>query len=303
MIILVTGAYGFLGRYTAKAFSEKGFYVAGCGHGKWESSEYEKWGIKYWIEGDITYEMLNMLPSKPDIIVHCAGGGSVGASIQNPYLDYQKTVDSTVSILEYMRLKAKDARLLYPSSPAVYGESADHPIKISAPLVPLSPYGVHKQICEQMCWSYQSHFGINVSVIRFFSIYGSYLKKQLLWDACNKFKKMAHPIFWGTGNETRDWIYVEDATDLIFRTMTAKKQPRLLNCGSGTRITVRDTLILLAKSFDIDVNIRFNKTVKNGDPLYYTADITEALALGWCPKMPLKVGFKKYVNWFNQELS
>jgi UDP-glucose 4-epimerase len=100
--VLVTGAYGFLGRNVAKEFKKAGNYVAGIGHGKWDKDEYSKWGIDDWYETTITFEALLNINHKFDIIIHCGGSGSVGFSWENPYEDFQKSVGSTLSVLEYI---------------------------------------------------------------------------------------------------------------------------------------------------------------------------------------------------------
>ena len=80
MNILITGAYGFLGRYVAKEFKKQGNYVSGIGHGKWDVEEYAKWGLDVWYETTITLEALLNINEKFDMIVHCGGSGSVGFS-------------------------------------------------------------------------------------------------------------------------------------------------------------------------------------------------------------------------------
>src|SRR4051812_41422065 len=103
--VLITGAYGFLGRYAARKFKQENWNVSGMGHGKWHKSEYNKWGLDHWYETTITFEALININKKFDLIVHCGGSGSVGFSYENPYEDFQKSVQSTLSLLEYMRLQ------------------------------------------------------------------------------------------------------------------------------------------------------------------------------------------------------
>ncbi len=109
--VLITGAYGFLGRYTAKNFKEKGYSVTGIGHGKWYFDEYRDWGIDEWYETTITFESLMNINKEFDVIVHCGGAAAVSFSYENPYEDFQKSVQSTLSILEYIRLKLKKLQI------------------------------------------------------------------------------------------------------------------------------------------------------------------------------------------------
>ena len=151
---------------------------------------------------------------EPDVIVHCAGSGSVGFSMTHPYQDFQRTVATTLAVLEYARLYAPRARVAYPSSAGVYGEVQKLPIAETDPLSPASPYGVHKRFAEELCASYAQHFGIAVAVVRLFSVYGAGLRKQLLWDASQKIMRGENRFF-GTGEEIRDWLHVEDAASLL----------------------------------------------------------------------------------------
>jgi len=300
--VLITGAYGFLGRYTAKKFKSENWHVSGIGHGKWHETEFKEWGLDHWYETTITFEALININKKFDLIVHCGGSGSVGFSYENPYEDFQKSVQSTLSLLEYIRLQCRDCAFIYPSSPAVLGSLGDRPIFEDELSDPVSPYGFHKKTAEELCLSYHKNFGIKTSIIRFFSIYGAGLQKQLLWDACMKIKNSSGEItFFGTGDETRDWVHVEDAANLTYLMGIYDDEHtavNIVNCGSGEKKTVNDTLQLLVDSYGKDVKIKFNQHVKEGDPRFYHADISKALKLGWQPEINLEDGFKGYVDFF-----
>lgn len=300
--VLITGAYGFLGRYTSKAFNDAGYQVTGIGHGKWHKHEYNQWGIESWFESTITFEALINMNKSFDIIVHCGGSGSVAFSYQNPFEDFQKSVQSTLALLEYIRLTDKPCHFIYPSSPAVQGDLGDKKIKEYDPSNPVSPYGFHKKAAEELCFSYSKNFGLKVSIIRYFSIYGAGLQKQLLWDACMKIKNAIDEItFFGTGEETRDWIYVKDAASLILAiAANEKKKISIINGASGVRSTVNDTIKLLVKLYGKKITVKFNQEVKAGDPRFYYADISNANELGWDPEVELQEGVQQYVDYFKK---
>lgn len=303
--VLVTGAYGFLGRYVSKAFHNENYHVSGIGHGKWHSYEYNQWGIQDWYESTITFEALMNLNRTFDIIIHCGGSGSVSFSYQNPFEDFQKSVQSTLALLEYIRLQAKPCHFIYPSSPAVQGDLGDIKIKEDDPSNPVSPYGFHKKAAEELCYSYSKNFGLRVSIIRYFSIYGIGLQKQLLWDACLKIKNASNEVvFFGTGEETRDWIYVTDAAKLVLKVaQNIKENMNVINGGTGIRTTVGDTINLLVNLYGKGVNVKFNQVVKPGDPRFYHADISKALNIGWKQEINLNEGLKHYLNFFKNLLN
>lgn len=297
--VLITGGYGFLGRAIARKLKTNGCHVSGIGNGRWDDYEAKFHGFDQWLDAPVTMSSLATLNVKFDLIVHCAGNGSVGYSLSNPLQDFKKTVEGTAELLEYMRLNNPSARMVYPSSAGVYGTKPDVRIEESAPLNPISPYGYHKKVAEELSESYSRSYGLRISVIRFFSIYGPGLTKQLLWDAAQKLlSSQENAVFWGTGDETRDWIYIDDATDLICRAAQFEEPFAIVNGAGGNRITVRETLEILRTSLGSHKQIIFNNNVKAGDPRYYHADVTSLLRLDWKPKVPLVDGIREYAMWY-----
>lgn len=302
MNLLVTGGFGFLGRNIARHFKARGYTVTGLGRDSWQPQEHLAWGFDHWIHGDITLDLLNRQPLVPDLIVHCGGSGSVAFSTTEPFLDFSKTVCSTAATLEYIRTSARAAKLIYPSSPAVHGSHGPSPIMTSAPINPVSPYGRHKRMAEELCEQYRSCFNIDVSIIRFFSIFGNGLRKQLLWDACQKLTSgRKHIEFWGTGDETRDFLHIDDAVDLVYTLAASDKKNLLLNGASGHWHTISEVLKMLAAALKSDAEISFNHNCKPGDPKHYQADISEAEKIPWHSRVSLDTGLKDYAAWFLQD--
>lgn len=299
MKVLITGAFGFFGRNIAFQFKKSGFEVVGMGHGKWHSDEFRKWGIDQWFETTITIQALSNININFDIIIHCAGSGSVGFSYDKPFEDFQKSVDSTLALLEYIRLQNPKCKFIYPSSPAVQGNIGDIPIEERMNALPISPYGFHKKIAEDLCLSYYKNFHISISVIRFFSIYGPGLQKQFLWDACQKIHQYDEVIFFGTGNETRDWIHVTDATSLILAVSKNFDGYHVINGGSGAATKIKDVVFLLSECMNKNVKVSFNGQAKVGDPKYFLADTTKAFSIGWMPNIKIEDGIKEYVGYFS----
>lgn len=291
--LLITGIKGFIGTNCASFFANHGYEIFGIDIFGDNSSSF--------IQGNVDLEKLKAFNKEFDVIIHLAGSGTVGAAKKAPESEHIKTVGSTEHILEYMRLYNNKAKLIYSSSAAVYGDSYDCPISENDKLNPISIYGQHKLEVENMCKNYHEKFGLNVSIIRFFSIYGEGLKKQLLWDFCNRvinnFNSIELPCF-GTGQEKRDFIHIEDSVKLMDILIKKNNIFEIVNCGTGRAISIHEILNLICKELDYTGNLNFDNIIKDGDPKSLTANIDKAKAIGFEPIIKIEDGIKKYVEWF-----
>jgi UDP-glucose 4-epimerase len=295
--VLITGGQGFLGRHVARTFANDGWKVTAIGHGTWSEDELKRWGISVWHSCDITLNSLVTYGGEPNVIVHCAGSGQVGFSLAHPLQDFERTVDSTAAVLEFLRTHVPHARMLFVSSAAVYGEASAGAIKENAPLAPMSPYGVHKQVAEQLCTSFAKTFGLQVIVLRLFSLYGPWLRKQLLWDASNKLTS-GDARFAGTGKELRDWLQVSDAATLILTLMATNSGHRLVNGGTGAGVPVADVLSELSVALAVHKPVTFTGEGRPGNPASLVADIALARSTGWEPGYDWRKGIREYADWF-----
>lgn len=294
--VLITGAAGFVGRYVAKAYAEHGYSVVGMGWGKFP--DYETWGLSAWHEAEVSLESLGEYAGKPDVIVHCAGGASVGNSVEHPRQDFCQTVDATSHVLEFIRLHSPETRLVYPSSAAVYGQVKTSPISESSVYNPVSPYGTHKMMAEQLCQMYANRYDISVAVVRLFSIYGDGLRKQLLWDACNKLSQ-GNGDFFGTGEEIRDWLHVSDAAQLLFTAnqYTSVACPVVNGC-TGKGVKVKDVLKLVCDGLGVACSLKFSSAPKDGDPNVLVGDVAKVTSWTWQPEVDIAVGILSYCKWY-----
>ena len=296
--VLITGAYGFIGRHVARVLAAEGLTIIGIGHGAWSREQWRKWGISEWHAADVNLDNLVTHAGLPQAVVHCAGSGTVGFSATHPHQDYQRTVATTAAVLEFVRLYAKDAAVVYPSSAAVYGYARRLPIAETEAPSPVSAYGVHKQMAEQLCAAYARHFGIKAAIVRLFSVYGNGLRKQLLWDACSKLRR-GEAEFFGTGAELRDWLHVEDAATLLaLARRHASTACPVVNGGSGAGVAVADIVQEIRNAMHADVAVTFDGKVRDVDPPTYVADVNRAAAWGWRARKPWQEGVRAYAGWF-----
>ena len=296
--ILITGAKGFLGSNVAKHFKNLGYETYGIGHGGLSVEESKEIGLDYWKKDHISIKSILEFEQTFDVIVHCGGSGSVGFSIEYPYDDFKKTVDGTLEVLEYMRVHNPNAHLIYPSSPAVQGEHPDTPIKEEYIGKPASPYGYHKKIAEDLCQSYSEKYNLKVSIIRLFSVYGNGLKKQLLWDACKKLQNAKDEVvFWGTGEETRDFIHIDDVLIIVDILLKQDERFILINGGTGVKHSIKDVVEMIRDLDTPSVEIQFNNQINTGNPIYYWANTQKLDKYKIKFTKRLESEIKNYVYW------
>ena len=302
--VFITGAKGFLGRHCARAFALEGWRVIGFGHGSWTEKEYTQWGINAWTETAISLEAVRGVADQyglPKAIIHCAGSGTVSYSYEHPREDFCNTVGTTVDILEFARNYSPDIAVLYPSSAAVYGLGPHANLTEESALIPVSPYGKHKLMAEQACHMYARQWNVPVTVIRFFSLFGAGLQKQLLWDACRK-AVLRQFHFFGDGQEARDLLHVEDAARLIGIALTrASAECPTVNGGAGTAVTVRELLEYIGKNLPCPQSPSFSGQAKQGDPPRLVADTRKAQSWGFTPSTSWQQGVRFYLDWFFKE--
>jgi UDP-glucose 4-epimerase len=154
-------------------------------------------------------------------------------------------------------------------------------------------------MAEQLSACYARIYALRVSVLRLFSIYGPGLRKQLLWDACNKLTR-GTLSFAGTGAEMRDWLHVSDAVALVAKVLqdAAAEPYRLLNGGTGAGASVSQVLQELAAALDVRGRVVFTGGARAGNPASLIADNARARALGWRPTYDWRTGVRQYAEWF-----
>jgi UDP-glucose 4-epimerase len=304
MTVWITGANGFIGRYLVRELADSGQPVHGLGHGAFAEVDRGRLGLKTWLNGEVDAANLNALAAAhglPSKVFHLAGGSSVGLSIELPLEDFSRTVASTARLLEWLRNCAPECLLVVASSAAVYGADHAGPIAENAVLAPMSPYGHHKQMMEQLCESYAASFGIRSLIVRLFSVYGPNLRKQLLWDVCSRLDKGEAPLLLGgNGAEIRDWTDVRDVVRLLASLggLPSDQVYRVVNGGSGHATRVAEIAEMLVTGFGRKTAVRYSGVARQGDPHSLLADDSALRRIGFQWRIPVARGIADYVAWY-----
>jgi UDP-glucose 4-epimerase len=293
--VFITGAAGFFGRHLVSAYVGAGARVGAIGHGARDV------GASREIDGDVNEAGIVALADAlgaPDTLIHCAGGGSVGAAARDPEADFRRTVVSSHDTLTFVRQRAPSARFILTSSAAVYGAANAPSLDEQRAVQPISVYGAHKAASEALALGARQAFGVDTVILRFFSIYGEGLRKQLLWELSQRLARGERKLLlFGAGDEQRDFLEVEDAVRLVMMASDpALRPPAVLNAGAGEPISVRRAAETLASAFG-DAEIGFNGEIKPGDPFSLVADTTQLRAFGFAPRVSFDDGVRRFANW------
>lgn len=300
--ILITGVNGFIGHAAAVYFGKE-YEVYGMDI----STEYRSAGekVNYYqcnMSGNPAELSMIVTSIQPDVILHCAGSANVGASVVNPMADLDGNLHSLYQLLIALQSIQKKPKMIFMSSAGVYGNPKQLPIRETDEPAPISPYGLHKLMCERLCHYYNQVHGYKIRSIRIFSAYGSGLRKQLLWDMYQKYQNQgAIPLF-GTGDETRDFIHVSDIMQAIECILAYDGEEEIFNVANGEEVSIRELAHIYAKKLgEREDIISFNGETKVGDPKNWRADISLLKKIGYKKSMELEDGVLDYVAWVKEQ--
>ncbi|MCW4002194.1 MAG: NAD-dependent epimerase/dehydratase family protein [Candidatus Bathyarchaeota archaeon] len=300
--IAVTGGAGFIGSHLCKTLLEHGAKVIAyddLSTGKIAYIErlLEK-GLKF-VRGDIRNSVaLEEKTRSCKTVFHLAAQTSVPFSMKNPKEDCEINVVGTLNALEMAR-KA-DARLVFASSAAVYGNPDKRPTPENYPVHPVSFYGLSKCLGEDYCRFYYENYGLEVVILRIFNAYGLNCH-GVMADFLEKLRMApARLEVLGTGKQSRDFIHVSDLVRLCLLTATSPiAAGQVYNVGFGTTILVSELAKKIVDLLGLEgVRISFGSgQAWEGDMLATHADISKAMKdFHWRPLTRLEDGLKSLIR-------
>jgi dTDP-glucose 4,6-dehydratase/UDP-glucose 4-epimerase len=294
MRILIIGCHGFIGSNALRYFKEKKQTVIGCDIQKTEADT-------FLLHTDLSNISSLFKEHQFDICINASGSATVSFSIQNEQGDYHLNYKNVEKILEAIKIYQPTCKFVNLSSAAVYGNPSALPVKENASTQPISPYGKHKLWSEQLLRSYASQHNLQTLSLRLFSVYGNGLKKQLFWDIFQKSKAASTISLFGNGNETRDFIHINDLMQ-AFECIISKANfnGASINVASGKEICIKDAADILMQHLNPDHTIKFSGIQNEIDPQFWQADISIIESMGFAPKVNLHEGLKQYASWLKE---
>jgi len=288
MKYLIAGGAGFIGSHIADMLIGMGhnvIIVDNLSTGKKDNIPDEA----TFIELDIAKSPIEILSSFFDdvtAVFHCAALPNVQFSIEQPLDSNKANVDTTIKILESMRIK-KIKKIIYSSSCSIYGDAIQIPTTENETIKPLSPYALQKYIGEEYCALYHRLYNIEYVALRYFNVYGERMTDigayvSVLSHFLRAYKNNKPLNITNTGEQKRDFIYVKDiARANILAALKNTGGETILNLGSGNNYSINS----IANWFNHNIVYGESRI----EPFETLADINKAKnVLNWSPEMDLK---------------
>jgi nucleoside-diphosphate-sugar epimerase len=309
---LVTGAAGFIGARTSELLIKDGNTVAGIDN---MNDAYDPRVKEYRLHKlqalpGFTFHKLDISnksiidtfkEEKFDGVINMAARAGVRASVKDPWVYIESNMIGTLNMLEICR-QTGTKKFIVASTSSIYGEDPPYPTPESASSSePLQPYAASKKGAEAMCHAYHHLYGIDVTVVRFFTVYGPAGRPDLAIFRFVKWISEGQPVrVNGNGEQSRGFTYIDD----IVRGVIAALKPldyEIINLGGHEVITINNLIKLIEEVVGKKAIVEYGPP-DLADMRSNWADVTKAgELLGWEPQFDLRSGIEKLVEWYNAE--
>jgi UDP-glucuronate 4-epimerase len=313
--VLITGGAGFIGSHTTAALLSRGDQVACLDNfNDYYSPERKRKNVAEFLddpdyrlyEGDIRdIERLEEVfaKEKPDKVIHIAAMAGVRPSIERPLLYEEVNVKGTLNMLEAAR-RHRVTNFLFASSSSVYGGQEKVPFSEDDPITrPISPYAATKAAGELLCHTYHHLYGLTVTCLRFFTVYGPKGRPDMAPYLFTRwvFEEAKLKMF-GDGTTSRDYTYIDDIVSGVVAALDADFGYEIINLGNSQTVVLRDFIALVEDLVGKKAHI-VQEDMQPGDVPRTWADISKARRLlGYDPRTPVEEGMEQFVAWYRQEV-
>ena len=307
--ILITGGAGFIGSHLCDTYTKEGYTVFSLDNFMSGNITNIRHLVSHrnfkLIKGDIRdFDLLEKIMRDIDVVFHLAAQIHVDRSVFEPKLTYDVNVLGTQNVLEVARMYDVE-KVIHASTSEVYGSSEYCPMDEKHPLNAPHPYGASKIAADRMCYAYIQTYGMNISIMRCFNIFGSRQRDIGYGGVISIFTRRVlgdmPPVIYGNGLQTRDYTYIDDvvrAYDLILKCNKPITEP--INFGTGKEVSIIDLANMVidlcgktGKMNPVHVEPRV------GEVKRLIADSTKARNLiGWKAKYDFKEGLRKFIQWY-----
>ncbi|HEV2282678.1 MAG TPA: NAD-dependent epimerase/dehydratase family protein [bacterium] len=304
MRILVTGGAGFIGSHVAEVYRDAGHQVAVVdvvgGRDRTPS------GIRCH-RVDIASEALRAVfeEERPEIVSHHAAQANVRRSLTDPAADAATNVLGTLRVLDLSVRHAVRQVIFSSTAGALYGEPKTVPVREDDPILPASPYGLHKYLGEQYMAYYRRVHGLNTTVLRYGNVYGprqdSATEAGVVAIFAVAMLGGRRPVIFGDGTQVRDFVYVADVADVNLQVL-GRTLPQPLHVGSGIGTSVNEIAERL-RALTGTATAPDHGPAIPGEVYRIYLDVGRIReVLGWQARVPLEEGLCRTVEWFARQV-
>jgi len=236
-----------------------------------------------------------------DVVFHLAAVVNVSLSVENPLLVNDVNVRGTLNLLGE-GLRENVQRFIYVSTCAVYGEARCLPINEEHPMMPTSPYGISKFAAEHYCKIFHRIHGLETGCLRLFNVYGPRQSESpysgVITQFVGRLRQGKPPVVYGDGEQTRDFVYVQDVVDACMLVMGCERcVSEVINVGTGKPTTVNELAEVLIGLFKESTVKPEYAPPRAGEIQHSYADISKAeRILGYKPKFTLRQGLRMFLK-------
>jgi len=240
--------------------------------------------------------VLDPLLTSETVVFHLAAMTSVSGSVKNPRADFEVNVGATIEVLESVRLQ--HARMVFPSSSAVFDPTSPLPHAETAPKRASSPYGAGRLGGEGYCGVYHRSYDVDVRIARLFNVYGDGMTRYAIFDFYKKVRDAEQSFsILGDGEQVRDFVYVEDAARAMICIAEAGAPGEDYNVGSGEPVRMIDLAQMVAKVMGRgELAIQTSGESFAGDVAKWYADTSKIQKIGFHPETPLEEGLRRTID-------
>lgn len=303
MKVLITGGYGFIGSFVAERFYKEGYEVYiidNLSTGDKQNIDFKHKGYVLSVEDRKCEEIFRS--NRFDTVVHLAAQVNVKTSVEDPRLDSKSNVLGLSNML-LLSQKYNVHKFIFASSAAVYGNNDEVPLLESSVCNPISPYGINKWIGETYCNKWKQLYGLDTLCFRFSNVYGprqgSVGEGGVISIFMEKVIKGNELVVYGDGGQTRDFIYVEDVADAIYRSSYSRLDG-VYNLSANTENSVNE---LIGALQGLHGSVAFVHSEQREGDIYRSKLDNRRIAndLDWVPKNSFQEGLAKTYEWFVQK--
>lgn len=304
MKILVTGGAGFIGSNLVEELVGKGNEVAVIDDLSVTDKNVKllkKWGVELFKKDVGDFEAIKDCFHDVEVVFHLAAMNRAQRSIQDPLKANRTNVDGTLNCLEAARRAGVD-RFIFASSSSVYAGERNKLLTEDMPLTPPHPYGVGKLAGEHYCRIYYELFGLKMTVLRFFSVYGprqlGTIENAAVIPKFIELIRKGLPVeVYGDGTQLRNFTYVKDLVEVVIKTAENEETVGdIYNVASDKEVSVNQIINEIAGVLGNKTEINYVAKLK-GDPDRNPADISKIKeVLGWNPKTEICQGIRETIS-------